>query len=72
MSRAAPSPYPSVEEDRAYPTSSPVDPVFPCRTLRPLSPMFEGVATPGIWSRLEPPLGTALEGLWRVAGLADA
>jgi hypothetical protein len=69
MSRTAPSPYPGVEEDRAYPTSSPVDPVFPCRTLRPLCPLFEGVATPGIWSRLEGPLGTALEGLWRVAGL---
>jgi hypothetical protein len=66
----APTPYPSAGEDHAYPTSSPVDPVFPCRTLDPLAPLFDGVATPGIWSRLEAPLSAALEELWRAVGLA--
>ena len=70
MSRTAPTPYPGAGEDHAYPTSSPVDPVFPCRTLHPLAPLFDGVATPGIWSRLESPLSAALEELWRAVGLA--
>jgi hypothetical protein len=61
--------YPDRGEDRAYPTSSPADPIFPCRTLRPLIPVFGGVATPGIWSRLEAPLGAALGTLWETAGL---
>ncbi len=61
--------YPEWGEDRAYPTSSPADPIFPCRTQRPLGPVFRGVATPGIWSRLEAPLGSALAALWDAAGL---
>jgi hypothetical protein len=69
MNREAPGPNPRAEDDPAYPTSSPADPVFPCRTLRPFSPIFDGVATPGVWARLEAPLDSALGDLWRAAGL---
>lgn len=61
--------YPDSGEDLGYPTSTPPDPIFPCRTLRPLLPVFGGVATPGIWSRLERPLEAALGVLWDAAGL---
>lgn len=57
--------------DPAYPTTTPPDPVYPCQTLEALGPPLEGVATPGMWSRLERPLAASLDGLWSRLGLGQ-
>ncbi len=64
-------PSPVVAADRGYPTHTAVDAVFPAQTTEPLEPVFAGVATPAIWSRLGDSLGLVLEELWRAAGLAN-
>jgi hypothetical protein len=58
-------------DDPAYPTHTAADPVYPCQTLDVLAPVFDGVATPAIWSRLADPLGRALAELWGLVGLSS-
>lgn len=62
-------PSPELPLDPAYPTTTPPDPVYPCQTLDPIGPPLDGVAVPAIWSRLEQPLGRALEALRERSGL---
>jgi hypothetical protein len=56
-------------EDPGYPDTSPPDPVYPCRTLDPIGPPLDGIATPFMWSRLSRPLARALLALWQTLGL---
>jgi hypothetical protein len=57
--------------DRGYPTHTPPDPIYPAQTSEPLEPLFEGVATPAIWSRLGGALELCLWELWERAGLRN-
>jgi hypothetical protein len=66
--RTLPSLDPEIAKDVAYPPRCASDPVFPCRTLEPIGSLLSGVTAPGIWSRLESPLDTALTELWAAAG----
>ena len=68
MPERRPEPSLAVSADRGYPTHTAVDPVFPAQTTGPLEPVFGGVATPAIWSRLGSSLALVLEELWAAAG----
>jgi hypothetical protein len=57
-------------DDPGYPNTSAPDPDDPCRTLEPIVAPLDGIATPAMWSRLEAPLGRALDRLWKTIGLS--
>jgi hypothetical protein len=58
-------------KDAGYPTRAEPDSLSPCRTQKPLLPLFEGVALPATWSRLGDVVDRAFHELWQAHGVPE-